>query len=889
MLIGRKRKEKARKSSEKTAELQTAETKETAKAENRQAGTCPQCGAEVDNGHAFCPSCGANVERARKKAEARSKRKSKRKVKKEVERIVGPGAAQCTNDLAGFRLLFSDGVCETAEGVFCKTMAFGDISYEHERDDVQQEIFKNFSLVHAAFPPGTCYQINLVNVPHKRRGVERYLPETGADAALARSYNEIIAERQRHGRVEFDRDNYITFSVEADDDRSAARKLATLEEAAAIAFTRLSCRTRALDGMEKAALVKRLLCGPEDPLLLDYARLANTRREHVRDYVVPAWAAYPPTEAIARKMIALPGRIAKSFLIRDFGSDLSDQAIRTIRALPIPMNISLLFRPQPKAETVKTILNNIDVVQAEMLDYSRSIAKSGGDPTLMPPALENREAASREQLDFIQEYDQTESWFQGTITVWADDEEKMAVYTDMIMSEKGNWTIDIVDLPLRQEEALTGALPLATPRLDDCYRSLSTAEGAAMIPFVSQTVHDDPATSLMVGVDRASGDSILVDLNRTKSPHGWLFGITGGGKSMQLNSMLSYSLLQHPRTHTDEVTRRDVSPDPLCPQWHVFDFHREYVELARGFDGEVSSFGPGHESCLNPMDMSDSACGLTLQEVRANADFFLALFESLMDQRVLQDEKSLLDRCLQEVYAPHLGTDGRPTLADLYTRLRETSRETAEGGERTRAAAIAERLADSLELYVTGSMNSFAHETNVDISPHLNVYDMSELGVSMQTLGMLSALQHVRKCAFANHSAGKQTYVVVEECQKLFENEAAVRVLDALFSEMRKYGLHVICVTQLPKKVLEHPRAVYLFENSSLFVLMPQQVENADLMTDKFKLSASQAEALSLNADTGTGLVIADGVKVKFRNYIPHGTLCYEFWNTDSDKGEKAM
>lgn len=870
---------KAEKAEKKTAKHAAAETEDAA-AEAAER-ICPKCGNESSAGSVYCPQCGTLLFETKK-----SKRK-RGNAKKDMKRAAGNDAVPCTNDLAGFRFLFEDGVAETEEGVFCQTMKFGDISYENERVDVKDDIFEKFAQLHASFPAGTCYQMNMLNIPELKRNVERYLPEEGPDVELAKSYNRIIEDRQRKGRMEFDRPNYLTFSVVAEDDREAARKLHTLAEAASIQFNRINVKTQMLDGMEKAELIHKMLVGPGSPLLLDYERLRKTKREHVRDYVAPAWAAYPQSERFEHKAIAIPGRLVKSYHIRDFGNDLSDRALRTIRALPIPMNISLLFRPQPKSESVKTLLRNIDVVQAEMLDYSRSVARSGGDPTLMPPALENKEAESREQLDFIQERDQTVSWFQGIITVWAENAEKLAEYEDMIMSEKGNWTLDIVEMPERQEPALTGALPLATPRLHNAYRSLTTAEGSALIPFVSQNIHDDPHRSYLIGVDRISGDAILVNPDGLKSPHAWLFGITGGGKSMQINSILSYSLLQNPRTKLDDDTQRWVNNNPKCPQWHIFDFHEEYTQLGKLFDGEISYFGPGHMSSLNPMDMSDAEGDLTLKNVRENTDFFLALFESMMDRRLTQREMSTIDTCLNDVFAPLIGTKERPTLVDLYNQMREHAKDVDDQGMRTTGAKVAEELADSLAMYVTGSMNSFAAHTNVKISNHLNIYVMSELGNTMQTLAMMSAIQHVRKCTYSNYAKGKPTYLIIEECQILFDNEAAVRVLESLFAEMRKYGLHIICVTQLPNRVLSHPRAVNLFENSGLFIFLPQQAENAETISSMFMLSATQAEALSLSSDVGTGLVIADGVKIAFRNTIPKDTYCYEVWNTDPDRNAR--
>ena len=75
---------------------------------------------------------------------------------------------------------------------------------------------------------------------------------------------------------------------------------------------------------------------------------------------------------------------------------MQDSALRQIRRLPVPMNISLLFQPQKKSKMVQTVRQNIDVTQAEMQDYAQAVGKSGGDPTLLPPAMEDREMEGRE-------------------------------------------------------------------------------------------------------------------------------------------------------------------------------------------------------------------------------------------------------------------------------------------------------------------------------------------------------------------------------------------------------------------------------------------------------------------------------------------------------------
>lgn len=872
MTIGKKRASRARNAAP------SGQGREEAPAAGQDAAVCPACGGRADAGSLFCPRCGLNLEAHGRAAERRAGRK--RKVEKEIKRLAGEGAVRCTNELAGFEAMYRSGLCESVEGVFSRTLQFSDISYEHERKDVKDDIFDKWCDIHALATPGTCYQINLVNFPTASYDAERYLPEEGANADLAAAYNDILEERQRRGRLEFDRPNFYTFAVEASDDDEAERLLGPIMQSAISQFKRLQSTAEELDGDARMRVMHSLVRGRHEPFTFDYAQLERSRTARARDFVAPGWAAYAEQDKNLRAALTLPGRYVKVFHIKDFGSDLSDRAIRTIRALPIPMSISLSYRKQPRGKIVRKIRENINAVQAEIFSYQAGVSKSGGDFTHLPPAMEEREADSLELLDFVREEDQDVSWFQGLVCVFAESPERMKVYEQMLMNEKETWSIDLVALPAQQEEAFVSSLPLATPRLDKKYRSLAEAEGAALIPFSSQNIHDDPKKSLLLGVDTVSGDSLLVDPDKLKSPHGWLFGITGAGKGVEVNSFVSYALLQHPRTAFNESTRRMENPDPRCPQWHVLDFHDEYEELGIRFAASIGKFGPGQPSCLNPMALADSTGALTMKEVVKNTDFFLALSESIMDRPLTQREKSLLDRFLSETFKPHIGKPTRPTLKDFYDAMKASKDE------------LIDELAGSYEIFVEGSLNSFSGQTNYETNPQLNIYGMAEVGANMQTLAILSVFQHVRHCTFENYQIGKPTYLLLEEVQILFDNDAAVRILDAYFGELRKYGLHIICVTQIPGRVLDHPRASYLFENSGWFVFLPQQVENADRISKMFRLSDSQRERILPSAEAGTGIVIADGVKVAMSNRIPKGNPLYKIWNTDpykmagADEGE---
>ena len=84
----------------------------------------------------------------------------------------------------------------------------------------------------------------------------------------------------------------------------------------------------------------------------------------------------------------------------------------------------------------------------------------------------------------------------------------------------------------------------------------------------------------------------------------------------------------------------------------------------------------------------------------------LSLFEQLIgDGMVTAKEKSILGRCTEQVYLPYIrnGYKGTPpTLQDFYRLLQMQPEPEAQG------------LALASELFITGTLNTFAQRTNVD-------------------------------------------------------------------------------------------------------------------------------------------------------------------------------
>ena len=157
---------------------------------------------------------------------------------------------------------------------------------------------------------------------------------------------------------------------------------------------------------------------------------------------------------------------------------------------------------------------------------------------------------------------------------------------------------------------------------------------------------------------------------------------------------------------------------------------------------------------INALDM-DRAYGDERNPIVSKSEFVLSLFEQLIgDGMVTAKEKSILGRCTEQVYLPYIrnGYKGTPpTLQDFYRLLQMQPEPEAQG------------LALSSELFITGTLNTFARHTNVDTQARIIAYDIRELGEQLMPLGMLVTLDAIYNRVIQNWKKGRRTWIFCDE------------------------------------------------------------------------------------------------------------------------------
>ncbi len=261
------------------------------------------------------------------------------------------------------------------------------------------------------------------------------------------------------------------------------------------------------------------------------------------------------------------------------------------------------------------------------------------------------------------------------------------------------------------------------------------------------------------------------------------------------------------------------------------------------------------------------------------ADFILSLCELIVGGKngLEPVEKTIIDRCVRLVYQEYLADpvpEKMPILEDLYNLLRKQEEPEAQ------------RLATSLEIYVTGSLNVFNHQTNVDINNRIVCFDIKELGKQLKKIGMLVIQDQVWNRVTMNRSAHKSTRYYVDEFHLLLKEEQTAAYSVEIWKRFRKWGGIPTGITQNIKDLLSSREIENIFENSDFIYMLNQASGDRQILAKQLNISPTQLSYVT-NSNEGEGLLFYGNVIIPFVDRFPKNSL-YKIMTTRLEETSEA-
>jgi type IV secretory pathway VirB4 component len=433
-----------------------------------------------------------------------------------------------------------------------------------------------------------------------------------------------------------------------------------------------------------------------------------------------------------------------------------------------------------------------------------------------------------------------------TIVHTADTKEQLDADTESLLSTARKNLCQLAPLTFQQLDGLNTVLPFGHTKIM-AIRTLTTESLAVLMPFKVQEVMD--RGGIYYGQNAISHNLIMCLKEYLLNPNAFRLGVPGSGKSFGAKMELVMIALMFPE---DDIL--------------VCDPEAEYSALIKALGGEVIRIAAGSDDHINAMDMVEGY-GEGSDPVIDKSEFVCSLFEQLDKNGLLPEEKSIIDRCVRNVYESYQVGGKLPTLAVLREDLLEQPENEAK------------RLALKMELFTNGSLNAFAHKTNVDIRNRMIDYNIMDLGAQLKTMGLLVITDAMLNRVTDNWSRGKRTHIFLDEFHVVFENEHSGQFFNSAWRRFRKRNGYPTGITQNVEYLLDSVLASTMLSNSEFIVMHNQATSDRDKLAQLLNISSEQMSYIT-NAKEGEGLIRIGSALVPFINKFPKDTELYKLMTT---------
>ena len=741
------------------------------------------------------------------------------------------------------RKIFSDGIWQVGNK-HSRTWRLSDVNYAAASEDDQRSIFLAYGAVLNSLPTDATGKITIIN--HRLNPVDfeqTVLMKERGDSkdVFRREYNAILTEKAAESN-NLVQEKYITLSIaqrKIEENRAYFRRV---EGNLSKSLGRLDSSIHPSGNYERLRLLHDFFRpGEEQYFTFDLADCIRKGMDF-KDLICPDGLQFGDDH------FKMGGKFGRVLFLREYASYIEDDMISDLSDFPRNLVISIDVLPTPTDEAVKEIQQRILGVESDITRWQQRQNSKNNFTATVPYELEQVRAETKEYLDDLTARDQRMISVVVTLVHIADTLEQLDADTEALIAIGREKLCQFSVLRYQQEDGLNTVLPYGLRRIK-ALRTLTTESAAVLMPFRAQEIQDPGG--LYYGVNSVSKNLILCDRKRLLNGGGFVVGVSGSGKSMTAKGELTGIALS---TDDDIVV---VDPDG------------EYAPLIRALDGTVLKISGSSPTHINAMAINADYAGED-DPVMLKSEFIMSLCDQLMGNGKLgPQEKSILDRCVSLVYKNYLKhyAGDPPTLKDLHDVLLKQPEPEAKS------------VALALELFSSGSLDIFAHQTNVDLSSRILCFDILDLGKQLRPVGMLVMLDAIVNRVTSNRQKGKRTWILIDEIRLFFGNEYSANFLERSWLNFRKYGGLPTGLIQNAEKVLNNETARFLFGNSEFIIILKQSPADIKQLVSLLGISETQANFVK-TANAGSGLLRYGSSIITFRNDLPRNTELYRLMTT---------
>jgi hypothetical protein len=762
-------------------------------------------------------------------------------MKQDKEKFIVPKGVQ---QAIPIRTMWPDGIFRVGNK-FSKSFRFEDINYAVASKEDKEAMFLCYSELLNSFDSGATTKITINNRRLNKADFESsiLIPLKGDRLdEYRREYNQMLLDKAT-GANSIVQDKYVTVSVMKKNIEEARNYFSRIGTDLITHFSRLGSKCVELDATDRLRILHDFFRSGEETDF--YFNLSDTMKKghDFKDYICP------DTFEFEKDHFRMGTKYGRVIFLREFASYIKDSMVSELCDLNRNMMLSLDIIPIPTDEAVREVESRLLGVETNITNWQRRQNQSNNFSAVVPYDMEQQRKESKEFLDDLTTRDQRMMFAVLTMVHIADSKEQLDSDTETLFTTARKHLCQFSTLTFQQMDGLNTVLPYGLRKID-AIRTLTTESTAVFIPFRAQEISHHGG--IYYGQNVISKNMIIANRKHLLNGNSFILGVSGSGKSF---------------TAKREIVNQILSSDDDII---LIDPEREYSSLVKAMGGEIihiSATSPNH---INAMDMNKDY-GDGANPVILKSEFVLSLCEQLIGGHNLgAKQKSLIDRCTASVYRKYLQSNYKgnpPTLQDFHAELlRQEEPE-------------AQEIGLAIELFTSGSLNTFAKPTNVDVNNRLICYDILDLGKQLLPIGMLVVLDSIFNRITQNRAKGKNTFIIIDEIYLLFQHEYSANFLFTLWKRVRKYGAFCTGITQNVDDLLQSHTARTMLANSEFIVMLNQASTDRMELAKLLNISDLQLSYIT-NVDAGNGLIKVGSSLVPFTDQFPRNTKLYRLMTT---------
>lgn len=199
---------------------------------------------------------------------------------------------------------------------------------------------------------------------------------------------------------------------------------------------------------------------------------------------------------------------------------------------------------------------------------------------------------------------------------------------------------------------------------------------------------------------------------------------------------------------------------------------------------------------------------------------------------------------------------------------------------------LASDIALSFGIFTSGSLDTFAHQTNVDMSNRIICFDTYELGDHLQPVGMLVIMDYILNTLIRNRAEKRWTWVDVDEIYLLYLYDITATFFFKLAKRIRKYAGILTGITQNIQDALNNKTGRAMMANSDFCIFLSLKEEDADAVASLLRLTDEQMEYVR-DVGVGRGIIKLGSNIVPFEDEWPRDTKLFQLMTTKIEESDE--